>query len=134
MLSSHSPTNTGTKDSSSAPSSTSNPSLMIRQQSSTSSTFSSHRISLSAPDIPSTDHEINNTQKKCPNVFWIKGAVRRDKICPSWFHVKKVYTCVAMVTEKGNEISPGVSGWFQRLMLTLAKQNLSLVCVHLVLF
>uniref|UniRef100_A0A6P8IJ72 Uncharacterized protein LOC116301888 n=1 Tax=Actinia tenebrosa TaxID=6105 RepID=A0A6P8IJ72_ACTTE len=128
MLSSHSSKNTEARDSSSTTNSTSKPTLIIRKQSGTESIVSSHNISTSELDVISTESENNDTQKSCPNVFWIKGAVRRDKICPSWFHLTKVYTCVAMVTEKGNELTwSGLSGWFQRLMLTLAKQNLSLV-------
>jgi len=90
----------------------------------------SHTIQLSH-NTPASDNPSSATNS--PNVFWVKGVVRRDKVCPTWFHLSKVYSCVAMVTASTSESSGSesgssvLSGWFQRLLMALAKQNLVLV-------
>lgn len=77
-------------------------------------------------------YDIQSSETKSPNIFWIKGVVRRDKVCPTWFHLSKVFSCIAVVSEPGTECDgestgSALSGWFQRLMVSLSRQNLLLV-------
>ncbi|XP_001628252.2 treslin [Nematostella vectensis] len=69
-------------------------------------------------------------QSASPNLVWVKGVLRREKICPTWLHEAKVYTCVGMVTDhKDGHCSKTrmLSGYFRNLLLDLARRNLLLI-------
>jgi hypothetical protein len=134
MLSSHCYKETVSKDSSQAGCSTQQSTLVLTRQTNLDNNVKCHTITTSLSDSPSTKSDNQAIKKNCPNLFWIKGAIRRENVCPSWFHLTKVYSCVAMVTDQENDAGlSGLSGWFQRLMISLARQNLLLVCNTVIL-
>lgn len=70
----------------------------------------------------------------CPMLLSIQGVIRHKYICPSWLHPVKAYLCFASdckITCTDAPLCPKecLSGWFQEMLLALAKNRKSLVCV-----
>lgn len=70
----------------------------------------------------------------CSMLLSIRGVIRHKYICPSWLHPVKAYLCFASDCKMTCTDAPlypkeCLSGWFQEMLLALAKNRKSLVCV-----
>lgn len=88
-------------------------------------------------DGPTNSLTANNTTETFhfPTLLWIRGVINHSSICPTWLHPLKVYTCIGLECTQSYESTNSasspmrpLSGWFQELLLALAKGNKLLVC------
>jgi len=68
----------------------------------------------------------------CSMLLSIRGVIRHKYICPSWLHPVKAYLCFASDCKMTCTDAPlypkeCLSGWFQEMLLALAKNRKSLV-------
>lgn len=79
----------------------------------------------------------SDEDKSSPNLLWIRGVISHTCVCPTWLHPTKGYSCIG-VDDSCTAVSNSalcsqrfISGWFQELLLSLAKENKLLVCTIL---
>ena len=86
-----------------------------------------------ASSVADNEPKKTGLQGACPMLLWIRGVIRNNHICPSWMHPLNAYSCIAldcrqMSTSSSLCFEEFISGWFQELLLSLAKECKSLVC------
>ena len=88
-------------------------------------------------DGPTNSLSANNATETFhfPTLLWIRGVINHSSICPTWLHPLKAYTCIGLdctqsyeSTNSASSSMRPLSGWFQELLLSLAKGNKLLVC------
>ncbi|XP_068692520.1 treslin-like [Montipora foliosa] len=85
-----------------------------------------------ASSVADNEQKKTGLQGACPMLLWIRGVIRNNHICPSWMHPLNAYSCIArdcrqMSTGSSLCSEEFISGWFQELLLSLAKECKSLV-------
>ena len=94
------------------------------------------QISTEVDDMPSNVSSGPKTTQMpfCPTLLWIRGLISHSHVCLSWLHPMKAYSCIGLdCRQKDNSSNSALcfkeflSGWFQELLLSLAKENKSLV-------
>ena len=68
------------------------------------------------------------------NLLWIRGVISHASVCPTWLHPTKGYSCIGMDNRHTDDSTNSalcsqrfISGWFQELLLSLAKESKLLV-------
>ena len=76
----------------------------------------------------------SNDDKSITNLLWIRGVVNHTCVSPTWLHPTKGYSCIGLDdrTADDSKNSPLcsqklISGWYQELLLSLAKERKLLV-------
>ena len=96
-----------------------------------------HQISTEVEYMPSNVSPGNKTTEtpSCLTLLWIRGLISQSHVCLSWLHPMKAYSCVGLDCRQTDDSTNSalcfkefLSGWFQELLLSLAKENKSLVC------
>ena len=94
------------------------------------------QMSTEGDDMPSNvSSGLKTTQMPfCPTLLWIRGSISHSHVCLSWLHPMKAYSCIGLDCRQKDNLSNSalcfkefLSGWFQELLLSLAKENKSLV-------
>ena len=89
-----------------------------------------------------TDQTMDMERKQSPsnndssnlNLLWIRGVVSHTCVSPTWLHPTKGYSCIGLDNSTGNGPIDSslcsqklISGWYQALLLSLAKEKKLLV-------
>ena len=76
----------------------------------------------------------SNDDKSITNLLWIRGVVNHTCVSPTWLHPTKGYSCIGLDDRTTNDSTDSplcsqklISGWYQELLLSLAKENKLLV-------
>lgn len=94
-----------------------------------------HHSTVTEPADITAKASTSTEYRSSPNPLWIRGVINHACVCPTWLHPTKGYSCIGMdgrhTVDSTNSAlcSHGfISGWFQELLLSLAKDNKLLVC------
>ena len=76
----------------------------------------------------------SNNDSSNLNLLWIRGVVSHTCVSPTWLHPTKGYSCIGLDNSTGDGPIDSslcsqklISGWYQALLLSLAKENKLLV-------